>query len=68
MNRGIKWTAAVVAGVGAVTNLPALIIGFSFLRDWVRLHTSNGPYFSWHYLGEGHDLSAVFRIGSGPGS
>lgn len=51
MHRALKWIAVIVAGVGAVTNLPALIIGFSFLLDWVRLHMLDGPHFRWHYLG-----------------
>lgn len=51
MHRALKWIAVIVAGVGAVANLPALIIGFSFLLDWVRLHMLDGPHFRWHYLG-----------------
>ncbi len=50
MNKALRWTAIVIAGVGAFTNLPALVTGFSLLRDSLRLHTSDGPYFSWPYL------------------
>jgi hypothetical protein len=50
MNKALKWTAIVIAGFGALANLPALVLGSSFLLDWVRLHTSNGPYFKWQYL------------------
>lgn len=50
MNKALRWTALVIAAVGALTNLPALIIGFSLLRDWLRVHTSDGPYFNFPYL------------------
>ena len=50
MNKVLRWSAIVIAGVGALTNLPAVLTGFSFLGSWVRLHTSEGPYFQWGYL------------------
>ena len=53
MIKVLKWMTIFIAGVGTLTNLPALILGFSFLGEWVRLHTSNGPYFRWQFLGAG---------------
>jgi hypothetical protein len=50
MNKVLRWTAIIIGGVGAFTNLPALVTGFSLLRDSLRLHTSHGPYFNWPYL------------------
>jgi len=50
MNKALRWMAIVIAGLGAFTNLPALVTGFSLLRDSFRLHTSGGPYFNWPYL------------------
>jgi len=50
MNKALRWTAIFIAGVGAIANLPALVTGFSLLRDWVRLQTWDGPYFKWQYL------------------
>jgi hypothetical protein len=48
--KAMGWTAIFVAAVGALANLPALVIGLSFLRDWIQLLTWDGPYFRWHYL------------------
>lgn len=48
--KALRWTAVFIAGVGALANIPALVIGFSLLRDWIRLHTWDGPHFKWHYL------------------
>ena len=39
-----------IAGSGVFFNLPALVLGFSFLWNWVRVHASDGPYFRWWYL------------------
>lgn len=50
MNKALRWTTFFIAGVGALANVPALVTGFSLLRDWIRLHTWDGPYFEWHYL------------------
>jgi hypothetical protein len=50
MNKALRWSAIVIAGIAALLNLPAAVVGFSFLISWVRLHTSSGPYFQWGYL------------------
>src|ERR1700733_451869 len=50
MSRVARWTTIIIAGVGTLANLPALVTGFSLLRDWVRVLSSDGPYFKWHYL------------------
>ncbi len=50
MNKVLRWTAVLIAACGAFFNLPALVLGFSFLWNWIRVHTSEGPYFRWSYL------------------
>jgi hypothetical protein len=50
VNKALRWTAIVIAAFGAFFNLPALVLGFSFLWNWVRVHTTDGPYFRWPYL------------------
>jgi hypothetical protein len=50
VNKVLRWTAIVIAGCGAFFNLPSLVFGFRFLWDWVRVHSSDGPYFRWSYL------------------
>lgn len=50
MNKTLRWTAIVIAACGMFFNLPALVLGFSFLWNWVRVHTSDRPYFQWSYL------------------
>jgi hypothetical protein len=49
MNKVRRWTAIVIAACGVFFNLPALVLGFSFLWNWVWVHTSDGPYFRWSY-------------------
>jgi hypothetical protein len=50
MNQVLRWSAVVIAGIGALTNLPATLTGFLFLGNWIHLHTFVGPYFQWGYL------------------
>ncbi len=50
MSKALRWTAIVIALIGAVTNLPAMLDGFSLLGDWIHLHVSDGPYFKYGYL------------------
>jgi hypothetical protein len=50
MKKALRWAAIFIAGVGALANVPALVTGSSLPRDWIRLHTWDGPYFKWHYL------------------
>jgi hypothetical protein len=50
MSKLRKWTSIVIAGTGALTNIPALVLGSRFLFDWVRSRVSGGPYFKWSYL------------------
>jgi hypothetical protein len=53
VNKVLRSTAIVIAGCGALLNLPALVLGFCFLWNWIRVHTSDGPYFQWSYLAAG---------------
>jgi hypothetical protein len=50
VNKILVWTAIVIAGCGAFFNLPPLVIGVSFLWNWVQVHTSAGAYFRWPYF------------------
>lgn len=50
MSKVLKWLAVVVAVFGTAFNLPALVLGSSFLWTWIRVQTSDGPYFRWPYL------------------
>ncbi len=61
--KALRWTAVFISGVGALANILALVTGFSLLRDWIRLHTWDGPYFKWHYLLTG----SIFLLLSGLG-
>lgn len=63
MKKELRWLAILVAVLGALTNLPGLITGFSFLRGWIRLYTSHGPYFQWSYLPIG--MACVLLSGFG---
>lgn len=57
-----------VAACGVFLNLPALVLGFSFLWNWVRVHTSDGPYFRWSYLGVGLLCLLFSGLGLGLGA
>jgi hypothetical protein len=50
MNKALNWSVVVIAAVGALGNLPLMVVGFSFLLSWVRLDTSDVLYFKWAYL------------------
>jgi hypothetical protein len=63
VNKVLGWIAILMAGCGAFFNLPALVLGFSFLWNWIRVHTSDGPYFRWSYLA----VSLVCLLLSGMG-
>lgn len=39
-----------LAACGALFNVPALVLGLSFLWKWIEVHSSHGPYFRWPYL------------------
>jgi len=63
MKKALRRLAIVVAVLGAVTNLPGLVTGFSFLREWIRLYTSHGPYFRWSYLPIGMACVLIWGCG-----
>lgn len=63
MNKALRWAVIFIAGAGALANLPALVTGLSLLRDWIRLHVWDGPYFKWHYL----PTALIFLLISGFG-
>jgi hypothetical protein len=65
MGKLLKWLAFVIGGCGALFNLPALVRGFSFLWEWVRVQTSNGPYFHWPYLVAGSIFVLFSTLGLG---
>jgi hypothetical protein len=65
MNKVLRGTAILIAGLGALFNLPALVLGLSFLWDWLRVYSSHGPYFRWSYLIVG--LVCLLLSGSGLG-
>lgn len=63
VSRILRWTVVVVASIGAFFNLPALVFGFSFVWDWIRVHTSHEPYFQWPYLVTGLVCLLVSGLG-----
>jgi hypothetical protein len=65
MNKALRWTVVFIAGIGVLVNLPALVTGFSLLRDWIRLHLHlwDSPYFKWPYL----SMGLIFLLLSGFG-
>lgn len=65
MNRVLKWTSIVLAACGAFFNVPALVFGLSFLRNWIEVQTSNGPYFRWSYFVAGLVFVALSGLGFG---
>ena len=54
-----------LAGCGALFNVPALVLGLSFLWKWIQVQTSDGPYFRWSYFVTG--LVCVVLCGLGFG-
>lgn len=52
-----------LAGCGALFNVPALVVGLSFLWMWIQVQTSDSPYFRWSYFVVG----LVFVVLSGLG-
>jgi hypothetical protein len=65
VNKVLRWATIAIAGCGAFFILPTLIFGFSFLQNWVRVYSSDGPYFQWSYLTVG--LVCVLFSGLGLG-
>ncbi|MFY9730202.1 MAG: hypothetical protein WB723_06400 [Candidatus Acidiferrales bacterium] len=65
MNKILRWTAIVIAGFAVFFNLPTLIYGSSFVWEWVRVHTSDGPYFRWSYLLVGLVCLLISGLGLG---
>jgi hypothetical protein len=63
MKRAPRWSVVIVAVLGTVTNLPALIFSVSLLGSWVRLHVSGVPHFNYGYLSNG----APWLVGSSLG-
>jgi len=61
----LGWTAIVIAGCGVLFNLPALVLGFSFLWNWVRVNSSDGPYFRWSYVAVGLVCLMLSGLGLG---
>jgi hypothetical protein len=50
MSKVLRWSAILIAVVGALANLPAMVVGSSLLGGWIHIHTSDGPYFQYSYL------------------
>jgi hypothetical protein len=50
VNKILRWAAIAIAVLGAFCNLPAVVLGLSFLGDWIKVHSSHGAYFRWPYL------------------
>jgi hypothetical protein len=50
VNKILGWTAVVLAACGMFFNFPSLVIGISFLWNWIQVHASSGAYFRWSYL------------------
>jgi hypothetical protein len=48
-----------------VFNVPALVVGLSFLWKWIQVQTSDGPYFRWSYLMAGLVCVLLFGLGFG---
>jgi hypothetical protein len=65
VNKALKWTAIVLAGCGGLFNVPALVLGLSLLWRWIQVHTSDGPYFRWSYLGVGLICVVLSGLGFG---
>lgn len=65
MGKVLKWLAFAVAVCAAAFNLPALVLGSSFLWTWVRVQTSDGPYFRWPYLVAGLACALLSALGLG---
>lgn len=63
MNRILKWTAIVLAACGALFNIPALVLGLSFLWEWVQVRASHGPYFRWSYATAGLLCVVISALG-----
>jgi hypothetical protein len=45
-----SWFSLVLAGIGIVANIPALLCSLSLLRNWIALQTSHDPYFHYGYF------------------
>jgi len=50
VNRILRWAAIAIAVIGAFCNLPAVVLGLSFLWDWVGVRSSHSAYFRWPYF------------------
>jgi hypothetical protein len=63
--QALKWAAVCIAVLGALANIPALVSACSLLREWIRLQTSGGPYFRWHYFSTASILLLLSALGMG---
>ena len=50
MKRAPRWLAIIVAVIGILSNLPAMLFGLSLLWNWIRLHASGSAYFHYSYF------------------